>query len=304
MTDISVLNARYGIPGQLTVKAGPEGLAMVEVANAQAGATIALQGAQVLGWVPLGQQPVIWLSGAARYASGKSIRGGIPLCWPWFGPHPSEADFPAHGFARTSLWEIVDTRALADGATRIGLRLTHTDASRALWPHAAELECHISVGATLEIDLLTRNTGSAPIKIGQALHTYFAVSDVRQIRIEGLEGCHYLDKVDGGRRKQQLGPVTFVAETDRIYLDTAADCLIDDPGLARRIRIHKRGSRSTVVWNPWIEKAARLGDLGADGYLHMVCVESANAADDLVTIPPGAEHSLAVRYTLEPLSLP
>ncbi|MFN2186550.1 MAG: D-hexose-6-phosphate mutarotase [Anaerolineae bacterium] len=299
MTDISALNARYGTPGQLTVKAGPGDLAMVEVANAQASATLALQGAQVLQWAPLGQQPVIWLSGAARYAIGKSIRGGIPLCWPWFGPHPSEADFPAHGFARTSLWEIVDTQVLADGATRIGLRLKHTDASRALWPHAAELECQISVAATLEIDLLTRNTGSASITIGQALHTYFAVSDVRRIRIEGLEGCHYLDKVDGGRRKEQMGPVSFVAETDRTYLDTAADCLIDDPGLARRIRIHKRGSRSTVVWNPWIEKATRLGDLGADGWLHMVCVESANAADDVVTVPPGAEHRLEVRYTLE-----
>ena len=299
MTDIAALNARYGIPGQLTVKAGPGDLAMVEVANAQASATLALQGAQVLQWAPLGQQPVIWLSGAARYAIGKSIRGGIPLCWPWFGPHPSEADFPAHGFARTSLWEIVDTQVLADGATRIGLRLKHTDASRALWPHAAELECQISVAATLEIDLLTRNTGSASITIGQALHTYFAVSDVRRTRIEGLEGCHYLDKVDGGRRKEQMGPVSFVAETDRTYLDTAADCLIDDPGLARRIRIHKRGSRSTVVWNPWIEKATRLGDLGADGWLHMVCVESANAADDVVTVPPGAEHRLEVRYTLE-----
>ena len=299
MTDISALNARYGTPGQLTVKAGPGDLAMVEVANAQASATLALQGAQVLQWAPLGQQPVIWLSGAARYAIGKSIRGGIPLCWPWFGPHPSEADFPAHGFARTSLWEIVDTQVLADGATRIGLRLKHTDASRALWPHAAELECHISVAATLEVDLVTRNTGSASITIGQALHTYFAVSDVRRTRIEGLEGCHYLDKVDGGRRKEQMGPVSFVAETDRTYLDTAADCLIDDPGLARRIRIHKRGSRSTVVWNPWIEKATRLGDLGADGWLHMVCVESANAADDVVTVPPGAEHRLEVRYTLE-----
>jgi len=106
--------------------------------------------------------------------------------------------------------------------------------------------------------------------------------------------------VDGGRRRQQVGPVTFAAETDRIYLDTVADCLIDDPGLARRIRIRKRGSRSTVVWNPWIEKAARMGDLGEDGYLHMVCVETANAADDVVTIPPGAEHHLAVRYELEP----
>ncbi len=300
MADISALNARYGIPGQLGVQAGAGQLAVVKVANVRATATIALQGAQVVHWSPVGQHPVIWLSGAARFASGKSIRGGIPLCWPWFGPHPTEPAFPAHGFARTSPWEILETQALADGATRIALRLTHTDATRALWPHAAELECHVTVAAALEIDLVTRNTGSESITIGEALHTYFEVSDVRRVRIEGLEECHYLDKVDGGRRRQQAGPVTFVAETDRIYLDTVADCLIDDPGLARRIRIRKRGSRSTVVWNPWIEKAARMGDLGEDGYLHMVCVETANAADDVVTIPPGAEHHLAVRYELEP----
>jgi glucose-6-phosphate 1-epimerase len=300
MTDISVLNARYGIPGQLGVQVGAGQLAVVKVTNSRATATIALQGAQVVHWAPVGQHPVIWLSGAARFASGKSIRGGIPLCWPWFGPHPTEPAFPAHGFARTSPWGILETQALADGAMRIALRLTHSDATRALWPHAAELECHITVAAALEIDLVTRNSSSESITIGEALHTYFEVSDVRRIRIEGLEGCHYLDKVDGGRRRQQVGPVTFAAETDRIYLDTVADCLIDDPGLARRIRIRKRGSRSTVVWNPWIEKAARMGDLGEDGYLHMVCVETANAADDVVTIPPGAEHHLAVRYELEP----
>ena len=170
-----------------------------------------------------------------------------------------------------------------------------------MWSHTSTLECHITVGATLEIDLVTRNTSAAPISIGQALHTYFEVSDIREVAISGLEGCPYIDKVDGGSRKQQIGAVTFNGETDRIYLHSTADCVIQDSGQRRRIRISKRGSHSTVVWNPWIEKAAKMGDLGDDGYLRMVCVESANAADDVVIIPAGGEHRLWVSYAVEPL---
>jgi glucose-6-phosphate 1-epimerase len=110
--------------------------------------------------------------------------------------------------------------------------------------------------------------------------------------------------MDGGKRKTQTGPVTIGAETDRIYLDTSADCLIDDPGLKRRIRIRKRGSHSTVVWNPWIEKSVKMGDFGENGYLNMVCVESTNAADDVVTIAPGGEHRLWVRYETESMVEP
>ena len=157
------------------------------------------------------------------------------------------------------------------------------------------------MGATLELDLVTRNTGDAPFTLGAALHTYFAVSDIRHIAVRGLEACDYLDKVDAGRRKQQSGPVTFSGETDRIYLDTDADVLIEDPGWQRRIRIAKGGSRSTVVWNPWIEKADRMGDLGEEGYLSMVCVETANAADDVVTVMPAAEHHLWTRFSVESL---
>ena len=298
MIDYPALNAHHGIPGQVTFKEGPGGLAVVEVINARAAATIALQGAQVLTWAPRGQAPVIWLSRAARFTPGKSTRGGVPVCWPWFGPHATDSSLPAHGFARTVPWEVIGVRALAEGATRLDFRLAQTEATRALWPHASLLECHISVGTALEIDLVTRNADRSAVTIGAALHTYFEVGDVRHVVIRGLEDCPYLDKMDGGKRKRQSGPVTIAAETDRIYLDASADCLIDDPDLRRRIRIRKRGSRSTVVWNPWLEKSAQMGDFGDNGYLNMVCVESANAADDVVTIAPGGEHHLWVQYEI------
>ncbi|BBL72747.1 D-hexose-6-phosphate mutarotase [Methylogaea oryzae] len=300
MTDIAALNARHGGDGAIAFTQDAGGLVLAEVANAQARATLALQGAQLTTWSPAGEPPVLWLSPGAILRPGKAIRGGVPLCWPWFGAHPSEAAFPAHGFARTALWEVAETGRRADGATCIALRLPAVAEARAWWPHAFELELRVTVGTALELELVTRNTGGAAFTVGTALHAYFAVSDVRRVALHGLEGLPYLDKLDGGRRKRQSGPLTVAAELDRIYLDSAADCVIDDPGLARRIRIEKRGSRSTVVWNPWRDKAAALGDMGGDEtYLGMLCVESANAADDVATVAPGGEHRLWVRYGVE-----
>ncbi len=299
-TDVASLNERFAIPAHVRFKTGPGGLTVAEVGNAHAASTIALQGAHVMTWVPRKEQPVIWLSKAARFAPGKSIRGGVPICWPWFGPHATESRFPGHGFARTVMWEVVETTALRDGRTRIAFRIVQDDATRAQWPHASEALCIVTVGPTLEVELVTRNTGNAPITVGDAFHTYFEVSDIRQCAIHGLGGCPYLDKVDGSKKKQQTGAVTIGEEVDRIYLDSVADIMIDDPGLKRRIRIAKRGSRSSVVWNPWTEKADKMGDFGPNGYLNMVCVESTNAADDVVTVPAGGEHRLAVRYSVEP----
>lgn len=292
------LNGRFGIEGQVVFRAGPSGV-FVDVENDGARAMIALQGAQVVDWVPRGEAPVIWLSRDAKFAEGKSIRGGAPVCWPWFGPHRSELSFPAHGFARTVPWEVIETRALADGSTRLIFRLKGTEASRTQWPHATQLENHITVGKTLEVDLVTRNFGNESVTIGQALHTYFSVGDIRKVSLHGLDGRPYLDKVDGFSRKIQGGEVTFAGETDRIYLDSTGDCIIADPVLGRSIRIAKRGSASTVVWNPWDEKADKMGDMGENGWLEMLCVENANAADDVRSLAPGAEHHLWVSYRVE-----
>ncbi len=300
-TDTATLNSNYAIPGHVSFKEGPGGLSIAEIANAHATASIVLQGAHVFSFVPRGEQEVIWLSSQAKFAPGKSIRGGVPVCWPWFGPHAREASFPGHGFARSVPWEVTQTEATPQGATRLQFRLIPNDATRAQWPHASELIGIITVGAVLEIELITRNLSREAITIGDALHTYFKVSDIRQTTIRGLEDCPYIDKMDGSQRKRQTGPIVIGAETDRIYLDSTADCSIDDPGWKRRIRIAKRNSRSTVVWNPWIEKAAKMGDFGENGYLNMVCVESANAADDVVTLPPQGEHRLQVVYSVERL---
>ena len=299
-TDLSTLNSKFAIPGHVTFRAGPGGLIVADVGNSHATATIALQGAHVMTWAPRRERPVIWLSKYAKFAPGKSIRGGAPICWPWFGPHASEAKFPGHGFARTVLWEVIATEALRDGSTRLTFRIVQDDATKAQWPHASDALHTVTVGRTLDLELITLNTGASAFTLGDAFHTYFEVSDIRHCAIHGLGNCPYLDKVEGGK-KQQVGPVTIGSEVDRIYLDSVADVLIDDPGYRRRIRVAKRGSRSSVVWNPWTEKADKMGDFGPTGFLNMVCVESTNAADDVVQVPAGGAHRLWVRYSVEPL---
>lgn len=298
--EIDDLNRRYGIAGQAVFNEPVSGFAVLEVTHAHAQATIALQGAQVMTWAPTSERPVIWLSRAAKLAGGKSIRGGVPVCWPWFGPHPSQPNFPTHGFARTVAWDVVAVGGTAE-ATEVRFRLLPSPTTRAQWPHATEVELFIRVGRTLDMELTTRNKEPAPVTISEALHTYFEVSDIGNVAVHGVDGLTYIDKVDHGTRKQQAGAVTIGGEVDRVYLRSTADCAIEDTGWRRRIRIAKSGSRSTVVWNPWIDKAAKMGDLGDDGYRHMLCVESANAVDDAVEIAAGGEHTLRVRYSVERL---
>ena len=299
-TQIDQLNRRFGADGTITFKELAPGFPALELDNGHARATIALQGAQVMTWAPRGQQPVIWLSRAAKFAPGKSIRGGVPVCWPWFGAHATEPSFPGHGFARTVPWELLDAQTQG-GETRLRFRINPDSAPPAQWPKGTEATLELTVGAKLAIALVTRNTGSQPFTLTEALHTYFEVGDVRRVTVHGLDGLSYLDKVENMARKRQGGAVTVSGEVDRVYLDSTADCIIDDPTLNRRIRIAQRGGRSTIVWNPWTEKAAKMGDLGEDGYLQMICVESGNAAENAVQVASGAEHRLDVKYSVEAL---
>lgn len=302
MSTLESLNNQFAIPDHLSFKTAGDGLIVADIANAHGTASICLQGGHVMTWQPTGADvPVVWLSKLAKLAPGKSIRGGAPVCWPWFGPHATEAGYPGHGYARTVPWQVTATRALPDGATEIALLLQESDASRAMWPHASKAEILVTVGKTLKIALTTSNLGAEDFVIGEALHTYFQIGDIADIQVRGLEGCEYLDKAGGSVRKHQEGTLKFSAETDRVYVNTQADCLIDDVRLARRIRVSKSGSQSTVVWTPWAEKADKMGDFGPDGWRQMVCVESANALENVVTVKAGASHTLAVEYAAEAL---
>ncbi|GAB1392618.1 D-hexose-6-phosphate mutarotase [Rhodocyclaceae bacterium] len=296
MSELAALQRRLASADFLSVSEKAPGFIAIDVKTAFSTATIALQGAHVMTWQPVACKPVIWLSKAAKFAPGKSIRGGVPLCWPWFGPHATETAYPGHGFARTIPWDLIDARKLPDGRVRLEFEPVMNDAARAQWPHASTVKYSVTVGQELVVGLTTRNVGERPFVLGQALHTYFEIGDIRQVSVAGLAGCPYLDKVDGGKRKKQKGDVTFSGETDRVYLDTAGCCGIVDPVMKRTILITSTGSRSTVVWNPGADKAAKMGDFGKQGENKMVCVETANAVDDVITLLPGQTHRMTAQY--------
>lgn len=303
--DLIDLNNRFAIPFKLRFKALGEGLIAADINNAHGTASICLQGGQILSWQPVSTaEPMIWLSSAAKFAPQTSIRGGIPVCWPWFSAHASDASFPMHGFARTQPWQVKSTRSLDDGSTEISLTLPLTTAMQAMWPHQAQLDMLINVGASLKIALITRNLGESDFVITEALHTYFSVSDVAQVQVEGLDGIHFHDKAAGWTEGDQVGAISFAAEVDRVYVNTPERCTIVDPAFNRRIHIAKLGSQSTIVWNPWAARAAQMGDLGTDdasGWKRFVCVESANARENAVTVPAGKAHTMAVEYRVEKL---
>ncbi len=291
------LDRRFGKAGAVRFAVSPLGGTVAHLTWRDAEATVALFGAHVLSWRTAVREQ-LWLSPAARLDSGKPVRGGIPVCWPWFGAHEIFTGLPSHGLVRTRQWQVTETGAESHGAS-IALGMVEGAGRIGGWPEGATATVRIVLGEGLTISLETHNAGSAPIRLTSALHTYFAVSDIAEVRIDGLGGCTYLDKLDDGARRQQQGAIRFAGEVDRIYLgDTAHMRLHDDGPGARHVEIASEGSRSAVVWNPWLEKAARLGDMGtAEAYRHMVCIETANAGDDVVTLAPGGRHTLTARYT-------
>lgn len=291
------LAALHGIPGRIELTHGQGGLPCIDIHNAAADARISLYGGQVLSFRPAGSQDErLFLSERAHYAEGKAIKGGIPICWPWFGADPDHAGRPAHGFARTALWDLQEVSEPGTDLTRVTLALRDDERWHALWPHAFELQLVIDIGSHLGLAMTTINRGHLPFQLSQAFHTYFAVGDIADVSVDGLQGLDYLDKPRAFERFQQVGAVTFAGEVDRIYQAVAGSVRIDDSGLKQRVDITGTGSRTAVVWNPWADISAAMGDLTDDAYRRFVCVETANAADDVVTLGPGMQHTLAAVY--------
>lgn len=285
------------LPASVRLAEGRGGLARVLVETPHATAEVYLHGAHVTAWQPAGQAPVLWTSAASRFEAGAPIRGGVPICFPWFGAHPDARDAPAHGWARTTAWELLGAEEDASGDVTLELGLTDSAATRAsAWPHRFAATYRVTVGATLRLELAVTNQEDAPVTLTDALHTYLAVGAVQDVRVEGLEGATYVDKVaaPGGPADahQGDGPVRFTAETDRVYASEGTVRVVD-PGLGRTVTVAKDGSASTVVWNPWVAKAHAMPDFGDDEWPGMVCVEAANVGAAAVRLAPGETHRLA-----------
>ena len=301
INQIKTTGSEFTIQPQLKFITDENGQEYIEINNDLAIAKIALQGGHIMTWQPKAQtHPVLWLSSNARQEKGRSIRGGVPICWPWFGAHATDATLCPHGFARVIPWQLIEAEPTRHGATRIVLQMTETAEARRQLSYPYLLSMTITIGDTLRIELSTTNKSSHPFMIGEAFHTYFNISDIANVVVKGLEEVLFADKVFNYERRLQQGDIRFNGEFDRVYLNTTADCSIEDSGLNRKIRIGTSRSQSTVIWTPWADKAEQMGDMGAkDEWRTTVCVETANALDNAVIISPNKTHTMAVEYSVE-----
>jgi glucose-6-phosphate 1-epimerase len=291
---------QFEIPDALVFEKPPGGLPCARISTAVAEASVYLQGAHLTQWTPRGQRPVLFLSERSLFAPGHPIRGGVPIIFPWFGDRADGKAGPAHGFARRMDWSLEETRLCDDGRLAIRLALSSNDTTRALGFDSFRAYFRLTIGEQLEMQLEVHNDGSQKLTYEEALHSYFSIGDVPQISVSGLEGTTYIDKTDGFQRKKQgNGPMRIEKETDQVHLSTKAACILHDPAWNRRIILEKGGSESTVVWNPWIDKTKGMADMGADDWKSMMCIETANAADNIVQLLPGESHKMSASIHVE-----
>ena len=287
------------LPPSVRIGPGSGGLTVVSVAGAGGSAEVYLHGAQITSWVTAGAEPVLWLSAASEFAQGAAIRGGVPLCFPWFGPLAGTPSAPKHGFARLVDWTLAQVREDGDDVVLV-LELRDSAATRSsAWPHPFEATYTITVGTRLTLSLAVANTGTAGFSFEEALHTYLSVADIGATEVRGLEGAAFFDQLrDPQGQPAEAGPVRFAAETDRAYVATTAAATVVDAAAGRSVTVEKRGSRSTVVWNPWRAKAAAMADFGDDEWERMVCVETCNVRTDAVQLAPGSSHVMSVTLAI------
>jgi glucose-6-phosphate 1-epimerase len=291
MANIDELNRRYSIPGVAQITAGNGRLLRVSLSTPAATGEIYLHGAQLTSWRPAGGEEVIFLSDRSQFEPGKAIRGGIPVCFPWFRNKVDDPKAPSHGFVRTKDWQLDSVEMRGDGVM-VSLSTSSDEGTRAWWPHDFHLLHRVILGVGLTQELVVSNTGTTPLRFEEALHTYYRVGGAEAIRISGLDGVAYLDNTDANREKRQVGDIVFTAQTDSAYLDTTHAVEIADPVLRRRIQLSKQNSRTTVVWNPWSTGAQSLADLGDEEWRAMACVEASNMRAFAVDLAPGQQHTM------------
>lgn len=260
----------------------------VRIITDDAEALLTPHGAHVLSFRPfVGEgEDVLWGSEKSNYEDGKAIRGGIPVCWPWFG----KVNMPAHGFARLTRWNMDRPTEEADGSVTVILTYQNQE-------YGLAARVTVNVGKALTVTLDTENISDHAIPLTDALHTYFHVADVTKIRVSGFDGCDYYCNLAKTMNRQN-GDIIFNREIDSIYSAGSRKAVIDDPVLDRRILVERFGSNTAVVWNPWIEKSAKMEDFGDEEYKNMLCVEAVNTREDARTLAPGAKHTLATRISL------
>lgn len=299
MNLIEQLNQQFAISNHLYFSQGKGDLPYITVNSRHATATVSLLGGQVLSYQPVNaKHDMLFVSNNAYFETGKAIKGGTPICWPWFAAHPGDDTLPFHGLVRNQLWRVASTEYRDNGEVVLTLLFHDGEYTRQYWPYAFELKEVITIGAKLGIELTTTNTSTDVFELTQAIHTYFHVGDIKQVQVAGLENKTYLDKVERFNEKTQSGPVTINQEVDRIYQHVDSPLVIHDDAWQRHIHITHSGSATSVVWNPWIEISRYSQDLQDDDYQCFICVETANAANDIIKVAPGKSYTLSAWYEM------
>lgn len=292
VVDVTELDRRFGIRDIARVREGDGGLARVEISSSRARGQMYMHGAHVTSWCHAGGDEALFLSTKSRWEEGQAIRGGIPICFPWFRGKADDPHAPAHGFVRTRSWQLESIVETSAGVT-VSMFIESDEHTRQWWPAEFRLVHRVTFGSDLSLELVCRNTGRTPLRFEEALHTYNRVADIDNVRLRGLDGTSFLDNTVSNKKKTQIGDVTIASQTDNAFINTQNTVDLLDAKMRRRIRLHKANSSTTVVWNPWQEGANGLRDLGEGEWKHFLCVEASNIIGSAVQLAPGQEHTMS-----------
>jgi glucose-6-phosphate 1-epimerase len=292
------LDRRFGVPGIARVCEGHGGLPKICISSSRGEGEMYLHGAQVTSWRPAGQLDVLFLSTKSHWQQGQAIRGGIPICFPWFRAKLDAPPAPAHGLVRTRQWQL---ESIVENETGVSVSMfTQSDEqTRKWWPGEFRIVHRATFGGELSLELTCTNIGTTPLRFEEALHTYNRVGDVHKVSLRGLNAVRFLDNTDSNRERTQQGELTITSQTDSAYMNAKGAVDLLDPGTGRRIRLMKENSLTTVVWNPWREKASELKDLDDGEWTQFVCVEASNILDAAVNLAPGQEHKMTAVLSVE-----
>jgi len=279
------------IPGVVEVIEGNGGLRKVRITSPACVGEMYLHGAHITSWRPAGEEEVLFVSRQSRWEDGHAIRGGIPVCFPWFAHKADNPEAPDHGFVRTKAWRL-DSIADVAGTIIVSMSTESDEATKKWWPAEFRSVLRAAFGKELSVELVVTNKGRTSLRFEEALHAYFRVGNIEMTRARIPDALRYIDKTDSHRTKTQLSDIVIASETDRVYLDTRDEIELEDPVLERRLRVAKENSRTTVAWNPWAQKAHSLSDFGDDEWARMICVEPSNVSDFAVDLAPGQQHTM------------
>lgn len=299
MLDIDKLNDKFCIEGEVCFTKPENNLIFLTITNKYADANICLYGAHITSFRPHNSKEILWMSPESSFEVGKPIRGGIPVCFPWFGPHKTDPEKPQHGFGRLMYWDVAEIAIRPGGETMISLQLCSSEKTKSYWPYDFCAELTVVVGQSLEVNLKVTNLSAESFDYTCALHSYYHLSSIENIAITGLQGTKYHSQLELGEFIQESPAIVIRKAETRHYHNTEATCVIEDPIFGRKIRIAKSGSEITSVWNPWAATCALIGDLPDNGYQTFVCVEAVNAFDNVILLSPKESHTTSVLIGLE-----